>query len=94
MEKQIANRVMSYILSGCKELPPEGVIDERFMAFERGRKMRRDGKPCPPKPSDDCDGTELHAALWIGYRVELNDEHSKKCAAADLLGAPHPPFKE
>lgn len=62
------------------------VISERELAFYRGRKMRRDGKPCPPKPADECDGTEPESLLWIGWRVEMMIEFESAERAARLVG--------
>lgn len=88
-----SHRLLAYILSGNKEVPPKGIIDRRVLAYQRGRKMRREGKPCPPKPGDD-DTDDLACSLWIGYRIEIATEHFKACDVAERLGMPRPDFKE
>ncbi len=86
--------MMEWIISGMKKVPDIDVISRPYTVYQRGRKMRRDGKPCPEKPSDDDDGNSDAALLWIGYRVELDAEFEKKKDVCRLVGAPDPEFTE
>ena len=82
--------ILEWILAGT--IPKKGVVSPHVVEFERGRKMRRDGKKSPPKPADD--DTSPVASRWIGYRVELASEHDKACEVAEKLGMPRPDVKE
>jgi hypothetical protein len=70
------------------------VISPRFLQYQRGEKLFRDGKPCPPKPSDECTGLEPHSILWIGYRVAKAMDFMKRCDVARALNMPEPEWRE
>ena len=64
----------------------------QYVNFKRGKKLRKDGKPCPPKPHDDAADTEPGFFEWIGYRTEMAQEHARACKVAEMLNCPKPEF--
>lgn len=71
------------------------VYSPGYVQFLRGRKMRRDGLPCPPKPDDEtATGLEPESLLWIGYRVEMSQEYDERKKVAEMLGMPEPEWRE
>lgn len=70
----------------------EVVLSPAYMQYRRGVKMWEDGKPCPPKPSDECTGLEPHSLLWIGWRMGLAMDWMKRCEVAEALNMPKPEF--
>ncbi len=72
----------------------ENIISERYLAFSRGKKMRKNGEISPPKPANEEDIQSLEFWTWCGYRVQLADEFFKIKRAAELCGAEVPELKE
>lgn len=70
------------------------VVSNARLMYEKGEKLFRDGKPCPPKPSDDCNGNEPHSLLWIGYRVAKGMDWMCRREIAAKLNMPEPEWKE
>lgn len=66
------------------------VFSSEYLSYRRGAKMWEDGKPCPPKPDDDCTGLEPHSLLWIGWRVRLATDWMTRCDVARKLNMPEP----
>lgn len=69
-------------------------VSAPMLWYKRGQKLWKDGKPCPPKPSDECTGLEDHSLLWIGWRVACAMDHMDRCEVARRLNMPEPEFSD
>lgn len=70
------------------------VVSFQVAQYYRGERLFLDGKPCPPRPSDDCTGCEPHSILWIGYRVAMAMDFMERCKIAEQLNMPAPEWPE
>jgi hypothetical protein len=69
-------------------------VSAGYLTYERGRKMRRDGLPCPPKPPETGDGLGPASLLWTGYRVEMAMDYMRRKKVAEMLNMPAPEWRE
>lgn len=62
------------------------VISPRVLAYFRGGKAFKDGKPCPPRPPDDSQCTEPHEIEWLGWMVARAEGMERRRQVMNALG--------
>ena len=68
------------------------VISELYLRLMRGRKLYRDGQPCPQSPYD-MDGNPIPGVSedwkdhveWMGWRLEYADDYMRRKAIKESL---------
>lgn len=70
------------------------IVSNNTRIFLAGRRMRKLGKPCPPKQSEDRTPWSAEEMLWIGYRVELAMQWMEQKKVAEICGGSIPEIKE
>lgn len=70
------------------------IVSNNTRILLTGRRMRKLGRPCPPKPAEDCKPWSEEELLWIGYRVELAMQWLKQKKVAEMCGGPIPEVPE
>lgn len=62
------------------------VVSDLTLAYQRGRRLWRMGKPRPPRPDDEDDCTSAEFWCWCGYMTARGVDYLKRCELAEKMG--------
>jgi len=63
------------------------ILTANEVAYARGRKLFKDGKPRPDEPTDDdVNGMSVSFCVWLGWMVERASAYFERRRVMEILG--------